>query len=97
MNILCKDDGIKTTLLTCTLCTIPACKGDLYKDPNFSIEGQQVGWIMKSLGNQTVGFSIHFTMGVPPRVVAVMLSGFPAKDEERAGVCTWRYVYPFKM
>jgi len=97
MNILCKDDGIKTTLLTCTLCTIPACKGDLYKNPEFSMEGKQMGWTMEPIGSQAVGFSIHFTMGVPPRVVAVMLSNFPAKVEERVGVCIWRYVSPFRV
>jgi len=89
MNILCKDDQIKTTLLMYTLCTIPACNGDLYKDPEFHMEEKQMGWIMEPLGDHHVGFSIHFTMGVPPRVVAVILSNFPAKVEERIGVCIW--------
>jgi len=97
MSIICKDDGIKTTLLTFTICTIPACRGDLYKDPEFSMVGKQMGWTMEPLGSQAVGFSIHFTMGVPPRVVAVMLSNFPAKVEERVGICTWRYVYPLEV
>jgi len=94
MTILYKRDAVKATLLTCTLCTIPACKGDLYKDPEFNVAGKQMGWTMEPLGNQAVGFSIHFTMGVPPRLVAVILSNFPAKVEERVGVCTWRYVCP---
>jgi len=89
MTILCKDDAVKTILLTCTLCTIPACRGDLYKNPEFDMAGKQMGWTMKPIGNQAVGFSIHFTMGVPPRLVAVMLSNFPAKVEERVGFCTW--------
>jgi len=89
MTILCKNDAVKTTILTCTFCTIPACRGDLYKDPEFNMEGKQMGWTMEPLGKHAVGFSIHFTMGVPPRLVAVMLSNFPANVEERVGVCTW--------
>ena len=94
MTILCKDDAVKTTLLTCTICTIPACRGDLYKNPEFNMAGKQMGWAMEPLGEHAVGFSIHFTMGVPPRLVAVMLSNFPAKVEERVGVCAWRCVCP---
>lgn len=94
MTILCKDDAVKATLLTCTFCTIPACRGDLYKDPEFNMAGKQMGWTMEPIGAHAVGFSIHFTMGVPPRPVAVILSNFPAKVEERVGVCTWRCVCP---
>ena len=100
LTILSKgDDGdaVKTILLTYTLCTIPACKGELYKDPEFSMVGKQMGWKMEPLGNQAVGCSVHFTMGLPPRVVAVLLSTFPAKLEERVGVCTWRYVCPSRV
>jgi hypothetical protein len=95
MTILCEDDAVKTTPSHLHVtCTIPACRGDLYKDPEFNMTGKQMGWTMEPLGKQAVGFSIHFTMGVPPRLVAVMLSNFPAKVEERVGVCTWRYVCP---
>ena len=59
--------------------------------------GKQMGWTMEPLGTHAVGFSIHFTMGFPPRLVAVMLSNFPAKIEERVGVCTWRCVSVWSM
>jgi len=89
MTIICKDEGVKVTLLIPTISTIPACKGDLYKHPEFDITGKQIGWTMEPLGNQAVGFSVHFTMGTPPRVVAVLLCAFPTEVEKRVGVCTW--------
>jgi len=90
VTILCKDDAVKTTLLIPTLCTVPACRAHLYKDPEFSLTGKHMAWTMEPLDHEAAGFSIHFTMGMPPCVVAVILSNFPAKIEERAGVCTWR-------
>jgi len=84
---------VRTTLLAPTQCTVPACRAEMYIDPGVALAGAQMAWRMQPL-EDAVGFAITFTVtvGRGTRVVALLVSDFPARVEERTGVCVWSVV-----